>query len=67
MSSVLASSVVDHGFEPRLGKIKEYKIDIFCFCTKQATLKSNTKGWLDQNQNNVSVWSDMSTHRLLFY
>jgi hypothetical protein len=25
-----------------------------------------SKDWLARNQNNVSEWSDMSTHRLLF-
>ena len=28
MGSVLASSVVDHGFEPRSGQTKDYKIGI---------------------------------------
>ena len=31
--SVLASSAVDCGFEPRIGKTKDYKIGICCFST----------------------------------
>ena len=33
---------------------------------KQATLRRKSKDWLARNQNNVSEWSDMSTHGLLF-
>ena len=53
MVSVLASSVIDRGFEPRSGQTKNYKICICCF-------------WLARNQDDVSEWSDMSTHGLLF-
>jgi hypothetical protein len=31
MVSVLASSVVDRGFEPRSGQIKDYTIGMCCF------------------------------------
>jgi hypothetical protein len=31
MVSVLASSEVDRGFEPRSGQTKDYKIGIYCF------------------------------------
>ena len=34
MVSVLASSVVDRGFDPRSGQTKDYKIDICCFSAK---------------------------------
>ena len=34
MVSVLPSSAVDRGFEPRLGKPKDYKIGICCFSAK---------------------------------
>jgi hypothetical protein len=37
MVSVLASSAVDHGFEPRSGQTKEYKIGICCFSAKHAS------------------------------
>ena len=66
MVSELALSVVDRGFEPRLGKTKDYKIDICCFCVKYAALRRKSKDWLARNQNNVSEWSDMSTPGLLF-
>jgi hypothetical protein len=59
MVSMLALSVVDHGFEPRLGQTKDYKIGICCFCAKHTALRSKSKDWLARNQNNVSEWSDM--------
>ena len=48
MVSVLASRVVDRGFEPRLGQTKDYKIGICCFSAKHAALrrKSKEQGWL---------------------
>jgi hypothetical protein len=39
---------------------KDYKIG------KNAALMSKNKEWSGQNQNNVSEWNDISTHRLLF-
>ena len=66
MVSVLASSVVDSGFEPWSGQTKDYKIDICCFSAKHAALRRKSKDWLAWNQDNVSEWSDMSIHRLLF-
>ena len=67
MVRMLALSVVDRGFEPRSGQTKDYKIGICCFSAiKHAALRRKSKDWLAQNQNNVSEWSNMSTHRLLF-
>ena len=66
MVSVLASSAVDRGFEPRSGQTKDYEIGICCFSAKYAALKRKSKDWLARNQNNVSEWSDMSTRGLLF-
>ena len=66
MVSVLASCVVDSGFEPRSGQTKDYKIGICCFSAKHTALKRRSKDRLTQNQDNVSVWGDMSTCRLLF-
>ena len=43
-----------------------YKIGICCFSVKLATLRSKMNDWLARNQNNVSEWSDMSFHELLF-
>ena len=62
-------SVVDRAFKPRLGKTKDYKIGIYCFLSKEATLRSKTKSkvWLGSNQDNVSKWSGATclTCRLL--
>ena len=63
--SVLASSVVDCGFEPRSGQIKNYKIHICRFSAKHTALRRNSNDWLDRNQDNVSEWGDMSIRRLL--
>jgi hypothetical protein len=65
--SVLASSAVDGVFEPWLGQTKDYAIGVCCFAAKHAALRRNGKDWLvARNQNNVSEWSDMSIHGLLF-
>jgi hypothetical protein len=56
MVSMLASDVVDHGFEPRSGQIKDYKIGICCFSAQHTALRSKSKDWLARNQNNVSEW-----------
>ena len=66
MVSVLASSAVNHEFEPWWGQTKDYKIGIYCFSAKHAALRSKSKDWLPQNQNSVSKWSDMSICGLLF-
>ena len=66
MVSVLASSTVDRGFEPRSGQTKDYKLGICCFSAKHAVLRRKSKDWLARYQNNVSEWSDMSTRGLLF-
>ena len=66
MGCVLASSVVDRGFEPRSDQTKDYKIGICCFSAKHAALRRKNKDWLARNQNNVSEWSEMSTHGQLF-
>ena len=41
MVSLLASSVVDRGFEPSSGQTKDYKIRICCFSAKHAALRRN--------------------------
>ena len=66
MVSLLASSVVNRGFEPRSGHTEDNKIGICCLSAKHAALRSKSKDWLVRNQNNVSEWSDKSTHGLLF-
>jgi hypothetical protein len=66
MVSVLASSSVDRGFEPRSGQTKDYKIGICCFSARHAALRRKSKDWLARNQNNASEWGDMSIRELLF-
>jgi hypothetical protein len=66
MVNRLALSVVDRGFEPCLSQTKDYKIGICCISAKHAALKRKSKYWFALNQDNVSEWSDLSTHRLLF-
>jgi hypothetical protein len=60
MVSLLASSVVEHGFEPPSGQTKDYEIDICCFSAKHAALKRKSKDWLARNHDSVSKWGDMS-------
>jgi hypothetical protein len=43
MVSMLASSGVDRGFEPRSDQIKDYKIGICCFSTKHVALRRKSK------------------------
>jgi hypothetical protein len=49
MVSVLASSAVDHGFNPWLSQTKDYKIGICCFSAKHAALRRKSKDWLALN------------------
>ena len=66
MVSVLSSSAVYRGFEPRPGQTKDYKIGICCLFAKHAALTRKFKNWLAWNLDNVSKWGDMSTLGLLF-
>ena len=66
MVSVLTSSAVDRGFEPRSGQTKDYEIGMCCFSAKHAVLRRKSKDWLARNQDNVSEWGDMSIRGLLF-
>jgi hypothetical protein len=59
MVSVLASSAVDCGFEPRSGQTKDYEFGICYFSAKHAALRRKSKNWLARNRDNVSEWSDM--------
>jgi hypothetical protein len=65
MVSVLTSSAINCGYEPRSGQTKEYQIGICCFSAKKASLRRKIKDRLALNQNNVSEWSDISTQWLL--
>jgi len=46
MVSLLASSAVDRGLEPRSDQTKENKIGICCFSVKNAALRRKNKDWL---------------------
>ena len=61
MISVLASSAVDRGFEPRSCQTKDNKIGICCFSGRNAVLRRKSKDWLARNQNNVPDRSDPRT------
>ena len=65
MVSVLTSSTVDRGFEPRSSQIENYEIGICCFSAMHAALRRKSKDWLARNQNNVSEWGDMAIYGLL--
>jgi hypothetical protein len=63
MVSVLASSAIYCGYEPRSGQIKEYIIGICCFSAKNAFLRKKSNDWFYRNQNNEL--RDTSTRWLL--
>jgi hypothetical protein len=58
---MLASNAVGHGFKPRLGQTKDYKIGVCPFSAKHTALRRKSKDGLAGNQDNMSQWSDMST------
>ena len=66
MVIVLASSAVNHEFEPLSGQKKNYTNGICCFSAKHVALRRKRKDWLARNQDNVSECGDMSIQRLLF-
>ena len=45
---------------PRSSQTKDYKISICYFYAKHTALRRKSKDWLARNQDNVSVWKDMS-------
>ena len=57
MVRVLASIVVDRGFENLSGETKDYEIGVCCFSVKHIVLRRKSKHWLARNQNNVSEWT----------
>ena len=65
MFSVLTSGAIVCGNELPSCQTKEYTIGICCFSAKSASLRRKIKDWLTRNKNNVSEWSDISTHWLL--
>jgi hypothetical protein len=59
---MLTLSEVDRGFRSWSGKTKDDKIGIYSFSIKQTALRSlmsKNKDWLAQNQDNMSVLSDL--------
>jgi hypothetical protein len=61
MDSVLASSVVDRGFEPLSGQNKDYKIGICCFSAKHVALRKKEQklvGWNNSSRIDMSLNSD---------
>jgi len=73
MVSVLSSSVVDRGSQPRLGQTKDYKIGICCFSIQHVALRSTSKtDWLiirvmcQGGASCLSVVRDSSAVRRLF-
>ena len=52
MDSVIISTVVDRGFEPRPGQTKDYKMCICCFSAKHEAFRRKSKDWLTRNQDN---------------
>ena len=63
----MVTVLVDREFESRSGQSKDYKTGMRCFSATHATLRSKSKDWVSQTQNNVSQGSDMSTRGLLFW
>ena len=63
MVSVQASGEGNRGFKPWSGQTKHCIIGICFFPARHASPRSKM---LTLDHNNVSKWSDMSTHRLLF-
>ena len=66
MFGVLASSDLDHRIESWLGQTKYNKTGFGCFPANHTALRNKSKDWLARNEDNVSEWSNMSTHGLLF-
>ena len=62
MVRLLPSSVVDCGFKTRSRQTKDCKIGICFLSTKHAALRSKSQDWLGLYQDNVFLWSNMSTH-----
>jgi len=60
MVRVFTSSVINRELKSRSGQTMDYNIGVCCFSANHAALRSKSKNWLAQNQDNVSEWSDMS-------
>jgi hypothetical protein len=49
-----------------IGRVKQKTIKLVFVASPARSIKEKEQDWLARNQNNVSEWSDMSTHGLLF-
>ena len=67
-SFIPVSGCVDMGPSALLfpGGYNAVKTAFCCFFTKHTSLKGKNKDWLARSRDNVSEWSDVSTHRILF-
>ena len=66
MVRVFVSSEVDRGFKHLSVQTKDYTIGSCCFSATHVPLMRKSKDWLNQNEDNVSVWGDMSIRGLSF-
>jgi hypothetical protein len=62
----LLCCALDPGLEPRSAQTKDYRIGVYCFSTKNAALRRNSKNFLVRNRDNVSEFGDNSICGLLF-
>jgi len=53
MVNVLASRVLNCGFEPWSSQTKDYKIGICYFFAEHAALRSESEDWFARNQNTL--------------
>ena len=61
MVSVLASSVVDRGFESRSGQTKDYAIGICCFSAKHTGIKEKEQRLVgSESERYVYLWTVVS-------
>jgi hypothetical protein len=67
MVNMRSTSVIDRGFKPVSRQQNTIKLVFATSRLKHAALRNKNKDGLAQNQNNVSKWSDMFTHKLLFH
>jgi hypothetical protein len=58
---MLASSVVDCGFESRSGQIKDSEMGICYFNAKHAAFRSGVKVWLARNHLLAISWREQDT------
>ena len=56
MASVLASSAVNRGLEPRYDKTNDYEIGMCCFSAKHTALRRKNKDCFARNKD-VSEWA----------